>query len=260
MLYFCCGMIRSGSTWQYNIVKAILESRNIAAAYGFTGGEKKIIELKGTNDNLIIKLHESFTSALDEVSSGHAKAIYSHRDMRDVAASLMVLYHKDLPWVIDKGYLKDAWKNYTRWTGTKNILIQTYDYIMQSPAAAIREIAGYLGVELTEEEIKSLTSDYGIENQKKKIDTMPGSAAGTKMIRKIRRQIGNSLYNTIGKEKTKKIAALFGRIGVEHIDKKTLLHSEHINTGEIGSYKKVMTKKDIEILEKYLETITKISA
>lgn len=245
MHYFCCGMLRSGSTWQYNIVSHILESRKLAKVHGFVGNENKLNELL-SGPPVIMKLHVSVNAALQAIEEGKAKAVYSYRDLRDVAASLMVRNKKDLRWVMDNKHLENSIRDFKRWTSTKNILIQSYSDIISNPEKCIREISEYLGISLSEKEITGLVREYNIENQKKKIKEMSGSAPVKKFIRSVRRKTGNLLYRIIGKERTKKIAPFFGRVGVEQVDKKTLLHSEHIHKGEIGAFRKIMSPSEIE--------------
>lgn len=256
MKYFCCGMIRSGSTWQYNIVRNLLEKRNLAEAFGFIGNEDKLYECIADKRHQIIKMHEAFSEGMEAVKTGAAKAIYCHRDLPDVAASLMERNKKNLQWVIENRYLEKALKNYQKWTTLPGIFIQDYKTIINHPAKGIKEIAAFLNLTLQDGELQSLLTGYSIESQKKSVKQMEGSSNLNKALRKLRRRVGGVLQSTIGKDKTKKIIPLFGRIGVEHIDKKSLLHSEHISTGEIGSYKKVMSKKEQSLIEEYLQGLT----
>lgn len=257
MFYFCCGMIRSGSTWQYNIVKSILERRGIATpfGYGFIPNEITLDEMIKAGGNYFVKIHESYSPALEETKKGNAKAIYIHRDLRDVAASLMVRHQRNLSWIIENNHLVKAQENYRRWISVPGILIQNYEKVMSDMPTAIAEIAKYLDIELLPGELNELAVKYSLEKQKEVINSIEGSSGTSKLIRKLRRRVGNVLTSSIGKQKTKKIAGYFGKVGIGKMDSDTLLLSEHINTGETGSFKKVMSKKEIEKVEQYLKSL-----
>ncbi len=261
MFYFCSGMIRSGSTWQYNIVKSLLEKRGLAKpfGYGFIGNEIAMDELVKSHGNFFVKMHESYQPALDMVKTHSAKAVFIHRDLRDVAASLMVRHQRNLKWVLENDLIHKAWKNYQRWTSVPGILIQQYEKVMINMPVAIKEIAQYLEIDLHPGELEELNLKYSLEKQKEVLKNMKGASGINKMVRKLRRRIGNSLYSFIGKRRTQKIARYFGKVGIGGMDADTLLMSEHINTGETGSYKKVMSKAEIEKIEQYLISLKKQS-
>jgi hypothetical protein len=256
MFYFCCGMVRSCSTWQYDIVKTILEKKNLGKPYGWLEKEN-LGDLLKQKENLVVKVHESYDEALETAKKGEIKVIYIYRDLRDVAASFMARHKRNFQWVIDTELLQKAWRNYKRWTSVPGAFIQKYEEVVSDMPAAIFEIASFLGVELTNDEIKDLAERFSIEKQKEVINKLPGSSFSARVIRTTRRRIGNVLHSAIGKEKTIRIARHFGKIGRGHLDNNTLLLSDHINTGEIGSYKKVLSKKDQMKIEEYLKTLLK---
>jgi len=81
MIYVCAGMCRSGSTWLYNAVRLILAHAGIAGCKAGWISERESL-LK--NENAVIKIH-----AFDaELASPANVILTSHRDLRDVAASL----------------------------------------------------------------------------------------------------------------------------------------------------------------------------
>ncbi len=245
-------MLRSGSTWQYNIVLSLLEKRGLAVAGGFVAGEEKLSAFMDDGQARVLKMHAAFQAARDALAAGHARGIYSHRDLRDVAASLMMRNRKRLSWVLDNGYLVAAWNAYQAYSVSPNVLVQDYRVIVREPGKAIRQIASFLDLEPDEGEINRLQGEFGLESQKRKIRNMAGSSMRGKALRKLRRSVGGLLHRTIGKDRTRKLTPLFGRLGVEHVDRKSLLHSEHINSGAIGSYKSVLTNAEREVLERYL--------
>ncbi|MEX0968008.1 MAG: sulfotransferase domain-containing protein [Bacteroidia bacterium] len=259
MRYYCCGMIRSGSTWQYNIVGELLESRNRGMRSGFTG-VGKLAELIDSGDEVIVKMHEALPAATEDVMAGTGKAIYSHRDLRDVAASLMVRNQKRLDWVIENGHLEKAWNNYRKWTSIPGILIQDYELIIMHPHRAITEISQFLHLDVMEEEVKRLALKYSLKNQKEELEKLKGNVVTFNLLRSIRTKVGSLLHSTIGKETTKKITPFFGRVGTEKIHEKTLLHSDHIHKGEIGSWEEVLTPREKEVIAGYLTDLRAVNS
>ena len=79
----CAGLYRSGSTWLFNVVRAIFEFNNIEYQSGF-----------GVYNNdspvQIIKLH----SFQPEILSGNVTTIMTVRDLRDIIASAIRKYGK----------------------------------------------------------------------------------------------------------------------------------------------------------------------
>jgi len=81
MIYICAGMYRSGSTWLYNAVRLLLENaRAPDLAAGWIADRERLFARK----NSVVKIHEYS----HELASGKNIVLTSHRDLRDIAASL----------------------------------------------------------------------------------------------------------------------------------------------------------------------------
>lgn len=77
----CGGMIRSGSTWQFNLVRLLLEESPCSSWSGW----RDYIEDSNQVDLRIVKTHH-----IEDVERLHADTILTcHRDIRDVAGSLV---------------------------------------------------------------------------------------------------------------------------------------------------------------------------
>ena len=249
-------MIRSGSTWQYNIVKEILSRKRQVTSIGFLSKEEELIPILQTQDNFIVKFHFASMAVISDVQRGTGKAFYIHRQLEDIAVSYMKMKQKDLPWVLDSNLLRNAWKTYKIWTAHPEVLVQRYEDSVKEPLKTIRQIAQYLEISLTDEEITYIEKKYNIESQKKFIAGMPGSSPREKLIRKYRRKIGGIAYHVIGKQRTRRLASVFRKLRNETIDQNRLLHNEHINTGEVDFWKKALNRKDQEHLSAYLRKLT----
>ncbi|OAD20264.1 hypothetical protein THIOM_004044, partial [Candidatus Thiomargarita nelsonii] len=93
MLIVCNGMLRSGSTLQYNLLKSIVESHNLGGAEGYFSSEqfqslRKKFERWGISSEIIvIKTHDIIPYSEEMIKSGTMKICYTYRDIRDVAVS-----------------------------------------------------------------------------------------------------------------------------------------------------------------------------
>ena len=90
-IVICCGMSRSGSTVQYQLVKAILEETGWGRGIGFSN--------KWDNKEKVIVKAERYAPWLGELlDSGKAIGVSIHRDPRQVALSLLHFYTKRSEW------------------------------------------------------------------------------------------------------------------------------------------------------------------
>ena len=81
MIYVCAGMSRSGSTWVFNAVRLLLQRANVPdLAAGWITERANLL----AHDNSVIKIH-SFDV---ELAARADVVLTSHRDLRDVAASM----------------------------------------------------------------------------------------------------------------------------------------------------------------------------
>ena len=82
-------MMRSGSTWQYNVTADLLETCGRATRVGFAYDEKTLEKWISEQSDAVIKIHDPYPSVVSDVLSGQGCVVYIHRDLRDVVASLM---------------------------------------------------------------------------------------------------------------------------------------------------------------------------
>jgi len=94
-------MYRSGSTWQYNIASRLVEQHRGGYRLGFftpanfieKGLPQRVVQ---TDQNcLILKVHDRDKCFASLLADGCARALYSYRDLRDVAYSLMHKLNSD---------------------------------------------------------------------------------------------------------------------------------------------------------------------
>jgi hypothetical protein len=103
MIYICAGMPRSGSTWLFNVVRVLLKH---GGAPDVAGGYVAQTDELLTHATSIIKLHPfhfGLASKADVI-------LTSHRDLRDIAASMQRHYQKKYSAADMNDWVKDQVK------------------------------------------------------------------------------------------------------------------------------------------------------
>lgn len=181
MIVYCCGMYRSSSTLQYQIVAELLGD-------GIGHLADELTEKEKSGEPLVGKVHPYTKERGKLIEEGKAKAVYIHRDIRDVAVSMM--YRAKMPFslVIRNEYIERALKYYKGWT-QHDIYITTYDKMMNDTRGEILRHAKYLGVDVTDKKINELINKYSIRNQIKRYnandDITPRIHSGKSRWRKV---------------------------------------------------------------------------
>jgi len=212
MWVFICGGYRSGSTLHYNLVSAIVEKEN-------KGKRIKIVQPKNFGEFKlrhqdykkfkIYKSHILTPSIREEFENNNALAIQSKRDIRDVVVSFAIKQNKSFDNIIDE--LPNHLKLFKAWKEVSPMLESKYEQFAFNLKEEIIRISKYLNISLNEELINNLASEYSLTNQKKYISNK--------------------------------------NFGSNNFDGKTLLHSNHINSGANEQWKTKLTEVQIEKIE-----------
>lgn len=142
----CAGMYRSGSTWQYQVASRIARDFLGGEPLGFVNGEQYTLD--PFSHLRVLKTHQPHEQFSQAIAAGHARAIYVMRDLRDVVFSAMRFW--GLPFedvTAPGGTLELCMANDAFWQAQPGVLVQRYRQNVVDPAAAARQIAGFLGVE-----------------------------------------------------------------------------------------------------------------
>lgn len=227
MIIACNGMLRSGSTLQYNMVRLLVEAAGVGKSEGYyTAAEldDKKADLRSWGADAryhVIKLHDFYPDTARMVGEGVMKVCYIYRDIRDVAASAKRKWGHRGKALIE--ITDEAIDIYRKIRGMEGILVQRYEQVMAGKEEAVREISSYLGLKVSDNVIKNICEELSIENVKKFTDR------------------GASLY---------KFIFLAKKIGlpVSVYDSKTLLHKSHIseNRGAVGTWHNTLTADEVK--------------
>jgi hypothetical protein len=221
MWVFCCGMRRSGSTLQYQIVKQIVEDAKVGKGLGWVDSEQfDHLQTKyaGENGYLVIKCHSYIENAKKLSSSGKAKAIYVHRDLRDVVVSTMVKDKTSFWQVMRSGLIRTVMEEYTQWNSLNDIMVSKYENMITDLTQETLKISRYIGVELHNTLANKIAEQFTIDQQVQRIQ--------------------NFEYDKMGK-----------RAGRNVFDPLTLLHENHIHSGKLEQWKTALSSLEVGLVE-----------
>ena len=226
MWIFCCGMIRSGSTLQYQLVSEIIRSKNIGKSLGWTTPQDFQDLYQRENDEtkiLVVKSHDFIAQATQLSNEGKAKFVYSYRDIRDVIISIAHKYDKSFLGVIRAGHIEPALENYEKWNALTPILSSKYEILSKDIKHELVRICEFIDVDLDELELDRIAGEYTIDKQRQRIMSTNYGSSGI--------QSGGLVYSP-----------------------ETLLYQNHINSGESELWQHVLPRLECGIIESLAES------
>ncbi|MFT3829748.1 MAG: FkbM family methyltransferase [Opitutaceae bacterium] len=171
-ILFCGGMIRSGSTLQFQIAAHLLESHALGERCAYLEPEaldKRLRDEEPTTLIRVIKTHVPTPTVLGLLKEHRALALYSYRDIRDVALSAMRAFKIPWPEFRDNRWLETAIEAERLWTEAEGVLVQRYEDLVADLPAAIDQIAQHLGIGLQARETTELAKRFGLEAQRERL-------------------------------------------------------------------------------------------
>lgn len=222
----CVGMYRSGSTWQYNIISTLLRRYREGCPLGFlTGDEYARLSPAGAADGWrVLKSHDGHPAFAAALAAGHARAVYSYRDLRDVAFSLVHKFKTTFEDIIEeRAFLPHLRETDAFWMAQPGICCQRYERIIEDPSGSIAELAAHLQIPLAEDEAECLATEFSLSANLRR----------TTQLEQILRDQGIDLDNPLH--------------ALSH-DPQTLLHWNHIRSGRTGAWKDRLTRRQLACL------------
>ena len=223
MLVIANGMVRSGSTLQYNMAARLLGTKSDFEKIGFLGDINDSVHLERiekfkirTNGTALLKTH-SFPKEIEFYESS-VYVLFCYRDFRDIAASIkkkwgwsfdVIIKRLDNLILLEESIMK-----------LPNVLSQSYDTLFNSPDIAIQEMANFLNLVITSSDVIAFKEQLSVSA--------------------IRDEVRMTTFAKIKKSIFKKV----------DFDQDTLLHQNHISKtkGQKGDWKNQFSQKEIDIL------------
>ncbi len=214
MLVLCVGMYRACSTWQYGVAGQLLERFRGGQRLGFIDGDR-LPELSGSDAWGVLKAHDANENFARLLADGRALALYSHRDLRDVAFSWMHKVGASFDEIVERGFLELCLANDRFWRDQPGVLLQSYEELIADPVRGVFEIAGHLGMELDDAQAREIAESQSLEaNRQRTLELAERLQAE-----------GVGLSST----------------DQDHFDRETLLHWNHLRDGRAGDWRERAT-------------------
>lgn len=222
-LVVCSGMIRSGSTLQYQVLADLIEQRGLGQRVGFVD-KKTFREVRspfaGVSGLSVVKIHDFLPEIEPWLKLEESRIFYTYRDLRSVAVSVMRIWKipfADL--VCPKGWLDNAVAADARWRACPQILVSRYEDLMNSLPREIGRWATALGLDLTPQQLEEMSARYSIPAQQERI-------------RQARLPEEGPMASAL-----------------ENYDAESLLHGRHIADGSVGGWMKVLDPAQVKQIE-----------
>ncbi len=226
MLAVCCGMIRSGSTLQYNLVRNLVEATNSGKGMGFIVDPLLDHRLRGWSQDHgwhVVKMHGLAHWMLEEQARQSIRFFFSHRDLRDVAASAK----RKFGWPSH-----EIWRNVDAAIDVQRCLqtipeaqIHRYADLVADPAKPLAAIAESLGLTLSDAVKSNIVSACCLDTAQ---------------------QVQEAIRHTM----SAKGMSLSKADNAVIYDQTTLLHHNHISSsnGRDDSWQDDLTENDLQVI------------
>ena len=178
MIIFCCGLMRSGSTLQYQLTQALVEKLGRGKGCGWLPSieNREDLFLRATETDkdtyYVVKIHGYSSYFADLIRADKARAIYVYRDIRDVVTSFMSWRKTSFESVIREKWIEKIVKDSSRWESVENIHISRYEVLMKDVENEVLRIANNIGLSIDRELAKEIANECSIDRKKVSV---PGS-------------------------------------------------------------------------------------
>ena len=174
MLVLITGMMRSGSTFTFNVVKHLLSRRGESLFWEPIDHIEELFKSQGSlYDHLIFKQHlgDEFSKLL--IKQRCARTICSYRDPLEAMASWMQVFDKPFDQSLQ------AFQRSTEFVAfqLQYALMIDYDEIERQPAQVVKRIARHLDLPIAIGEARAISSTLAKEKIKARYDAMQREGA-----------------------------------------------------------------------------------
>ena len=224
-IIICNGVIRSGSTWSFNVCRLLGEllARRQGRQFGSVYLEEQRLDQFLQVDVLlregvgVVKSHALGPIALEWIRTGKAKAVCTFRDPRDCVASDMPFWGKGFEPSMNR--VAASLRLLSHYHDFGRTMFVRYEEMMHDRLWQIRRIAAYLQVAVDQNEVGWIDSMTNMQCSKKIAEELPARSDGVDVV----------LENRLR-------------------DRVTLLHANHIGSGKVGKWKEDLTAEQGQLL------------
>lgn len=225
MVILCDGMVRSGSTWSFNVALKLLRSCDpTRKTFGIYNENPAVFAaaVRPRFSHLAIKSHSIDPSVHELCCTGAVKAIYTWRHPYDVVVSCVRMFGSSAEqWTEVVRNALRLWSFHQR---TNSACIVSYEAIVTDPVTTIARIASYLGLSIEPGGLRRIAEEVSFKNLKRFSDHMD-EGGGARLIRS-----NGQVY-----------------------DRETLLHPHHIRNGGIGYGANSLREKQLAAIDRMLQ-------
>jgi hypothetical protein len=223
-LCICSGVMRSGSTWSYNVCREMFQQlaarTHRSLKYGFMDSASMdnfvINEWPLTPELVVFKSHEIGLAALGAVQGGNAKAVVTFRDPRDCVASYMIFKRWSFENTMHQ--ISGTVKLLEQHANCPHSLFLRYEDMMTDRRQELWKIASHLRLHVDEGFITGVDGATNMDASRKICESMKDRPADNFVI------------------------------SDDHkVDPKTHLHENHFNGGTIGRWKNELSPEQTRI-------------
>ncbi len=219
MWVFCGGMFRSGSTVQYQIASHLIEhyARGRRITW-HSPDEFEAVRLAHAAEPgwLVFKAHGLTRAMREELDRRGGRVITVHRDIRDVVVSALRKNGWTFCHVWNNGYLHRWTRRFDEWASLPGALVSRYEHLAEGLEHEARRIAGLLELPADDGLVAAVAAEYAIERQRERLVDIRTERAR--------------------------------RIGIK-FDPHSLLHFNHVASGEVGIFRRVLAPAEIRAIE-----------
>jgi hypothetical protein len=234
-IVICNGVIRSGSTWSFNVCRLLGEllahrrGQDFQSVYLETRGLDQFLLNKALLQSGVgvIKGHAVGPVALDWIRTGKAKAICTYRDPRDCVASDIPFWGKGFEASLER--VAGSFRMLPIYNDFGRTLFVRYEEMMHDRLCQIRRIAAYLEIVLDPKEVAWIDSTTNMQSSKKIADELPNRTGG---------------FDTITDERRR--------------DCVTLLHANHIGSGRVGRWRQDLTPEQGQVVTQKFQGVLQV--
>jgi Sulfotransferase domain len=210
----CNGMIRSASTWSYNVVMKLMRAALGEEVYGEYNEDISLFlgSSSSTTPYRVLKCHTLDAVGRALVESGQAKVVFTCRNLADAAVSFMRMFNFDFEHTLSA--LESSLELYRFHQNVGTTLILTYGEITAQPLESVTKISRYLGIAASGVALEQITKDTSLERARERVEQLKAGVDDESLVR-------------------------FDRFVY---DRETLLNLDHIRDGRSGYGREALTE------------------